>query len=64
MNPYTDAQRPERMRVAKPDLTCKRCDADCYWQEVIGPDGQPKVRLFEGGKPHVCKPSDDFEVVS
>jgi len=64
MRTYIDAQRPQQLRLAKEDLTCKHCDADCYWQEVIDANGRPKVRLFEAGKPHVCKPSpDDFDVV-
>jgi hypothetical protein len=63
--PFIDANRPEQMHAAKEDLTCKHCGEECYWQEVFGPDGKPRVRLFEGGKPHVCKPSaDDFEVLA
>jgi hypothetical protein len=56
-------ERPP-MHLAKEDLTCKHCGAECYWQEVITADGTPKPRLFEDGKPHVCKPSpDDFSVL-
>lgn len=60
-----DGGRPARMHLAREDITCQFCGAeDLYWQEVFGPDGKPRARLFEDGKPHVCKPStDDFEVV-
>lgn len=46
-------------------VTCLHCGEEgLYWQETFGPDGQVKPRLYEDGKPHVCKPSaDDFEVV-
>jgi hypothetical protein len=54
---------PVRMRAAKPDITCKRCRTPAYWQEVVGPDGRPKIRLFSGGKPHLCPGAsvDEFE---
>lgn len=45
-------------------VTCLRCgQAGLYWQEVITADGRSeKPVLFQGGKPHVCRPSaDDFE---
>jgi hypothetical protein len=59
------APRRKPLRLAKEDLTCRSCGADCYWQEVVAGDGQIKPRLFENGKPHVCKPSaDDFDVVT
>lgn len=61
MSRFIEGDRPARMHLAQ-DTTCKFCEADCYWQEVIAGDGTPKVRLFENGKPHVCRPSsDDFE---
>lgn len=48
-----------------PEILCRSCQAECYWQEVYNKYGIPGNRLFEGGKQHVCKPSaDDFEVVS
>lgn len=53
------------LRAAPQDPTCRTCGADCYWQEVVAGDGRVKPRLFENGKPHVCKPSsDDFDVVT
>jgi hypothetical protein len=59
--PVTE-RRP--LHLAREDITCKSCGAECYWQEVVTKDGHIKPRLFENGKPHVCRPSaDDFDVV-
>ncbi|HSV48330.1 MAG TPA: hypothetical protein VLJ58_21255 [Ramlibacter sp.] len=69
--PYFDdnedriVNRRPPLHLAREDITCKHCGAECYWQETYGADGRPKAKLFEDGKPHVCKPSaDDFEVLA
>lgn len=58
---FFDGPRPEKLHLAK-DITCKKCGAECYWQEVIDAKGEPVVRLFESGKPHECNVDDMFEV--
>jgi hypothetical protein len=47
------------------EITCRHCNQDgCYWQETWDGQGRARPRLYEDGKPHVCRPSaDDFEVV-
>ena len=56
---------PKLMHLAKKDITCNRCGAPAYWQETIDKDGHPKIKLFSGGKPHVCPPpADDFTDVT
>lgn len=44
-------------------VTCLHCRAtDLYWQDTYTADGQRRPKLYENGKPHVCKPNaDDFE---
>ena len=52
---------PEDYRRVK----CNRCQTPAYWQETIDKDGHPKIKLFSGGKPHVCPPpADDFTDVT
>lgn len=47
-------------------VTCIHCGAGgLYWQDTWDGQGQRRPRLYEDGKPHVCKPnSDDFDVVT
>lgn len=44
-------------------VTCLRCSATgLYWQDTWDATGQRRPKLYEGGKPHVCRPTaDDFE---
>lgn len=46
-------------------VTCRRCRArDLYWQDTYDAAGQRRPKLFEDGKPHVCRPSaDDFDEI-
>lgn len=64
-NCHAEYRARQPLRIAKVDLTCRSCGAPCRWQEVWGDDGQPKTRLFEGGKPHVCKnTAEGFESIA
>lgn len=56
----TDTER-KPLRLAKGDITCKLCGTECYWQEVWGKEGKPEIKLFEGGKPHQCDHTADFD---
>lgn len=53
------------LHLARDDITCKKCGAPCYWQEVVNPQGEIVTRLFENGKPHDCSKAkaDDFDVM-
>jgi hypothetical protein len=46
-------------------VACMHCRASgLYWQDTWDGAGNRKPRLYEDGKPHVCKPSsDDFEAM-
>lgn len=52
-------------RAEPADVTCRFCGQDgLYWQETWDAGGRPRPKLYENGKPHVCKPSaDDFDEV-
>jgi hypothetical protein len=56
--------RADRARRGR-DRTCMHCHAlGLYWQDTWDVAGNRKPRLYEDGKPHVCKPSsDDFEAM-
>lgn len=47
-------------------VTCLHCGATgLYWQDTWDAKGNRKPRLFDDGKPHVCKPNAaDFEDMS
>lgn len=44
-------------------VSCLHCGrSGLYWQDTWDAAGERRPKLYEDGKPHVCKPSaDDFE---
>lgn len=58
-----DRQHADEYPENADGVTCLHCArAGLYWQDTWDAAGQRRPKLYEGGKPHVCKPSaDDFE---